>query len=160
MTVGVTVTAASGDCTPCALSYTDGLAGTGSPVDNAVLFLGALTRPALRSATVDVCNTSTVSGQIPGDVNQDGRIDIADPVRLAGFLFLGVPDVLPCGDGGNSDPGNTQLADWNGDSRNDIADLVGGLGWLFRGKPAHTLDILGDGSTCVPIPGCAEVCGQ
>ena len=159
LTVGATLPEFSGDCAPCILSYKDGLAGTSSPVDNEVLFLGELTRPPTLSATVDVCNTSTVSGQIPGDLNEDGRIDLSDPVRLAGFLFLGTPSVLPCGDGSNTDPGNALLADWNGDGRNDIADIVGELGWLFRGRSAHALDIRGDGSTCVPIPGCGVVCG-
>lgn len=89
----------------------------------------------------------------PGDCNLDGSVDIADAICLLGFLFLGSPARLPCGDGTRDDPANRELFDWNGDAGTNIADAVDLLGWLFRGGPPHVL-----GSDCRPTSGCPEAC--
>ena len=47
--------------------------------------------------------------QLPGDCNQDSRLDISDAVCLLGHLFLGSPPELPCGDGGVTDAANLEL---------------------------------------------------
>ena len=156
MTVEGRASGSRGDCSPCVLSFRDGLIGSGEPVDNKISLMESSSRPTLGSATVDVCVQD--SGQVPGDVNQDNRVDISDPQQVLGFLFLGRPTDLPCGDGTIEHPGNVGLADWNGDGRINIADPVGHLGWLFRGDPAHFLDIRGDGSGCVFLEGCPTVC--
>ena len=57
---------------------------------------------------------------VRGDVNQDGRIDIGDPIRLLAYLFAGAR-ILPCFD----------AADANDDERMDIADAIAILTYLF-----------------------------
>ena len=147
---------AVGECTPCTLSYTDGLVGSGQPVDNKVAFRNQTFRPFLVPATVEVCVAE--SNQIPGDIDQDGDADISDAIRLFGFLFLANPRVLPCGDGNVDSPSSTLLADWNGDGRVNLSDTVALLLWMFgRGSP-HSLGTSGNESTCVPIEGCSSVC--
>ena len=102
--------------------------------------------------------TVTVScdlgGQVPGDTNQDGKVDISDGVRLLGFLFLGDPTRLPCGDGNPANSGNAALLDWNGDGRIDLSDAVAELSWLFTSGPGHA-----GGAACQGIPECPRVCG-
>ena len=92
-------------------------------------------------------------GQLPGDCNQDRKLNIADPICLIGHLFGGFPTVLPCGDGNGSDPGNLGLLDSNGSGQLDLSDAVRLLQWSFFGGPAHVL-----GSECLEIPGCRGVC--
>jgi len=60
---------------------------------------------------------------IRGDANDDGRINIADPISVLGFLFGGGPEP-PCGD----------AADANDDGNIDIADPIKILGHLFGGE--------------------------
>jgi hypothetical protein len=99
--------------------------------------------------------TVTCGGrQLPGDCNQDGSTDISDAICLLGYLFLGSPAPLPCGDGSSEDPGNRDLLDWNASSALDLSDAIGLLTWLFQGGPPHAM-----GEECREIDGCAEVCG-
>ena len=91
-------------------------------------------------------------GQIPGDCNQDGAFDISDPVCVLGFLFLGRPEALPCGDGRGDDPSNRELYAWGGDTL-DLSSAVRGLRFLFFGGIPHPL--AGD---CVALPGCPDKC--
>jgi hypothetical protein len=93
-------------------------------------------------------------GQIPGDCTQDGRLDISDGICLLGFLFLGRPVRLPCGDGSINDVGNRALMDPDANGgRLNIADAVYLFQYLFLGGPPHVL-----GTGCVPITGCETVC--
>jgi len=91
--------------------------------------------------------------QIPGDCNQDGTIDLSDGVCIFGFLFLGNPVDLPCGNGRATDPGNRALVDFNGDNSIDLSDGVAALRFLFQGGPPHPL---GRPPACVRIIGCAN----
>ncbi len=92
--------------------------------------------------------------QKPGDINQDGLVDISDSVTLFNFLFVGNPEFLPCGNGSIVEPGNVSLTDHNGDDLIDISDGVAGLNWLFTaGSPPHVL-----GTECTAMVGCANVC--
>ena len=93
---------------------------------------------------------------IPGDCNSDGAIDISDAVCHFGFLFLGNPVGLPCGDESANDPANLALLDWNGDLVIDISDGIASVRWQFdagSGAPEHTL-----GTECTMIPTCPQVC--
>ena len=81
------------------------------------------------SYRITMCRNEGI--QKPSDVNQDGALDLSDAVALLGFLFLGTPELLPCGDGEASDPGNITLLDENGDGGIDISDAVGVLGFLY-----------------------------
>jgi hypothetical protein len=58
------------------------------------------------------------------DLDASGTIDIADPIRLLGWLFLGQP-VPPC----------EEAADANSSRSIDITDAIFILGWLFLGGP-------------------------
>jgi hypothetical protein len=103
-----------------------------------------------------VANFALLGGsQLPGDANQDRRLDLSDAVWVLGHLFLGTSPQLPCEGGGASSPGAGDLAltDFNGDGRIDISDPVGILGFLFLGSkpPAQ-------GTNCVPIVGCLDKC--
>jgi hypothetical protein len=97
-------------------------------------------------------------GQYPGDCNQDGSVDLSDAVCVLGFLFLGSPERLPCGDGTVESQSNRVLLDWNEDASVDLSDAVSTLNWLFNGGPAHVLNADLQGSACVRIQGCPDRC--
>lgn len=90
--------------------------------------------------------------QLPGDCNQSGVLDISDAICLFGFLFLGNPQLLPCGSGLGDDPGNVSLADSNGDGKVDLSDGVSVLSFLFSGGLPPDL-----GTDCVPMENCSAV---
>jgi hypothetical protein len=94
-------------------------------------------------------------GQVPGDANQDGVLDLSDAVTILGHLFGGKPDLLPCGDRTREDPGNVALLSSNGDDLVDISDAVHVLQYLFAAGAPHAL-----GSECVAIAGCPGICGK
>lgn len=91
----------------------------------------------------------------PFDCNQNGTVDVADPICVLRHLFLNLPPTLPCGDGTAIDPSNVSLFDWNGDSVIDLSDSVAGLLHLFLGGNPH---VLGPLDVCVPIEDCTEIC--
>jgi hypothetical protein len=96
----------------------------------------------------------TGGGQVPGDCNHDGVLDLSDSICLLLFLFSGSPSKLPCGDGAREDPANVALLSSNGDGQIDISDAVYMLQYLFSGGPPHAL-----GPRCRRIPGCPQQCG-
>jgi hypothetical protein len=57
---------------------------------------------------------------IRGDSNRDRRIDLSDPIRTLGYLFLG--GAMSCADG----------ADFNDDGKLEISDAVAALSFLFQ----------------------------
>ena len=91
--------------------------------------------------------------QRPGDCNQDGVLNISDASCLFGFLFLGTPGALPCGDGSAGDPGNQALVDVNGDANINLSDGIFLLNFLFSGGAPPSL-----GVDCVSMPGCPAAC--
>ncbi|HAK93667.1 MAG TPA: hypothetical protein DCM87_01330 [Planctomycetes bacterium] len=61
---------------------------------------------------------------VPGDANGDGKLDIADAVRILGYLFSqGAPPPCP------------NLADVNNDTKLDISDAISLLAHLFAHGP-------------------------
>jgi hypothetical protein len=92
--------------------------------------------------------------QVPGDTNQDGRLDISDPLGLLRFLFFGTPASLPCSVGKELPPRAAALQDSNGDLKIDLADPVHLLNYLFNGGSPHAMR-----TECVPIEGCEDRCG-
>lgn len=58
-----------------------------------------------------------------GDTNQDGNVDISDPISTLGFLFLGNPETLACMD----------ASDANDDGEVDISDAITTLTFKFLG---------------------------
>ena len=99
----------------------------------------------LGDAEFAILGSDVVIGTRPfvrGDVNQDRTIDIADPITLLRFLYVGIGNPF-CHDG----------ADSNDDEKLDISDCVYLLGFLFIGKepprppyPDKGLDRSGDGA--------------
>jgi Dockerin type I domain len=61
---------------------------------------------------------------LPGDVNQDGRRNIADITYFISFIFSGGPA-----------PGCRDQADVNSDNRVNIADVTYLITWVFQGGP-------------------------
>ena len=100
-----------------------------------------------------VTGVTAAGGQVPGDCNQDQDLDVSDASCLLGFLFLGRPGDLPCGDGSGDDPGNIVLADCNSDDQLDLSDGVCILNHLFNGRPPPA-----GGASCLLIEGCPESC--
>ncbi len=90
--------------------------------------------------------------QIPGDGNQDTRLDLSDTIYLLIHLFAGSTSPLPC-EGGLSEGGNLLVLDVNGDSRVDISDPVFLLNYLFLGGRAPSL-----GTVCIVLAGCGDRC--
>jgi hypothetical protein len=95
---------------------------------------------------------------VPGDGNQDGKLDLADAVLLLRHLFAGSPSSLPCERGTAANPGKGELAllDANGDLLINLSDAVSVLGWLFL--PDHPSPVLG--TRCRPIEGCPDACAK
>jgi len=105
------------------------------------------------TATVTVEDEAEGGQQKPGDCNQDGSVDLSDGICVLRHLFLGQPEVLPCGNGNYRDAPNLQLLDTNNDGGGDLADAIHILTYLFQGGPAPH-----GGEACLPIFGCPHVC--
>ncbi len=68
------------------------------------------------------------------DINRDQQVDVADPILLLGYLFLGV--AIPCLD----------AADFSDDGELDLSDAIGLLSFLFSqgSPPAYPYPVAGD----------------
>jgi hypothetical protein len=92
--------------------------------------------------------------QLPGDVNQDGRLDISDCVGLLRLLFAGAGQFpLPCEGDSVADGGNLTVLDNNADGSVDIADGIYVLNYLFSNGPPPAR-----GTTCIVVEGCQSSC--
>ena len=69
------------------------------------------------------------------DVNQNGRLDFADPLRALDYLMSGAPA-----------PGCIDAIDSNDDGRTDVSDVILSLIFLFAEGPTPP----------APYPGCGE----
>lgn len=125
----------------------------GDSADNCPLAFNPAQSDLDDDGTGDACEAPLVPPQVPGDCNQDGSLDVSDSICVFGFLFLGAPRGLPCGDGTGLDSGNLTLLDFNGDGAIDLSDGVTALGFLFLGGPPHAL-----GTECLRVAGCAGSC--
>jgi hypothetical protein len=142
------------------LLYENGFKGPGQPSKNQMEFFGGtiVKNPSLGSTTIRVAPLVVGGRQLPGDCNQDRTLDVSDAICLFGFLFLGAPVALPCGDGTVADPGNVRLADWQGDRAIDLSDGIGLLQFLFAGGAPHALASPEAPATgCVPMEGCPDL---
>lgn len=75
----------------------------------------------------EVANVAEITPElwfVRGEINGDGRIDIADPIRLLEFLF-----------GGGNAPKPPEAGDANADGSTDLSDAVYLLDFLFLGRP-------------------------
>jgi len=91
--------------------------------------------------------------QLPGDVTQDARLNIADALLFLRALFGEGAVSLPCGDGSLEGGANRLLLDASGDARVDVGDLLQLLNHLFQRGPQHTL-----GAECLRLDDCPDVC--
>ena len=87
---------------------------------------------------------------IPGDCNQDMRLNIADAICALDILFRAAP--LPCDDDPRSSA-NLAVLDWNGDTSLNLADALSVLNFLFRAAEGHVL-----GNLCTLVPACVDTC--
>ncbi len=85
--------------------------------------------------------------QKPGDVSQNGRIDVTDGIQTLLYLFGGRDG--PC----STVEGNETLMDTNGDGKVDTSDAVYTMTYLFLRGPAPAA-----GVACVRMSGCPDVC--
>ena len=91
--------------------------------------------------------------QLPGDLSQDGRVDLSDVVTLARLLFGGLSGRPRC-DATPEGAASTQLLlDINGDSAPNISDVISLASYLFTGGATPAL-----GTDCVRLPGCETIC--
>ena len=90
----------------------------------------------------------------PGNVNQDGSVNITDAIHLLRFLFGSMAVSLPCGDGTLEEQSNRLLLDIDGDRNLGLADVTHLLSYLFQGGPPPAL-----GTECVVLPACPDSCG-
>jgi hypothetical protein len=113
--------------------------------------------------------------QFPGDCNQDGTVNISDVICLFGFLFLGSPEALPCGDTARPEPDGSAgppsmsaqgssadiaLMDWNGDGALDLSDGTSMLMFLFIDNRPENDHAFAPARSCVPIAACPNLCGS
>lgn len=68
------------------------------------------------------------------DINRDQQVDVADPILLLGYLFLGAS--ISCLD----------AADFSDDGELDLSDAIGLLSFLFSQgtSPAYPYPVAGD----------------
>jgi hypothetical protein len=112
---------------------------------------------ARRSLILRVRPLDPGGGQVPGDCDQNGPLDISDGICLLGLLFGTDNAFPPCGEaaGGarESEDGTMTLLDFNGDARLDISDPIALLMYLFLGGSEHVL-----GQECRIVAGCQGAC--
>ena len=91
--------------------------------------------------------------QRPGDSNQDGLVDLSDPLHLLQRLFVGGIS-LPC-EGDLQSGGNLAVLDVSGDDTVNLSDAVYLVNYLFKGGDAPVL-----GQSCTRVQGCPSIsCG-
>jgi len=111
------------------ISWVDGLAGTGNPVQNRAT-VGGDFGPfcATQNAVVSfVCLGCDGVGFRRCDVNEDGRFDISDPIRALESHFLNLQRPRPECSG---------VSDCNGDLNVDLSDPIYALVHLYQGGAA------------------------
>jgi hypothetical protein len=119
------------------IEWEDGLVGAGQPVANVATVAGA---------TADFCTCQKLNIEfievedprnsfIRGDVNSDGKMDIADPINVVNYLFRQGPA-----------PACADSADANDDANIDVTDVMLMINHQFRAGAAPA----------APFPGCGK----
>ena len=117
-------------------SILDIVDGAGSPPT--ALIFSPPSGVAITPFDVDALLEFVLGGFVRGDSNQDGNVDVADPVYTLAFLFS-------MGPGGCDD-----AFDANDDGMIDIADPVYVLAYLFSGGPDPAPPFPNEGSDPTP----------
>ena len=108
----------------------------------------------LGSPGIDESGLEPRGRQLPGDTNQDARVDISDAVALLLHLFGRRPELPPCQDGNPDSPSNIAVLDSNGDDEVNVSDAVWLLAYMYQGGSPPSR-----GTNCVRLVGCPNVCG-
>lgn len=119
------------------IEFLDGLVGGGQPVPNVVTIAGD-TVPPDSFVALEVTGEGEVepkSDFIRGDANDDGKVNIADPIWIISELVRGGP-ATAC----------QSAADANDDGDVDLSDSMYLINWRFMGGPAPT----------APFPACGQ----
>ena len=117
------------EATSTEVAFLDGGEDWGSrPIANASVAFGQNYTPETASSFLLINGYVTVLPEIStfvrGDSNGDQKIDVADPIRTLGWLFVGLER-----------PACYDAADADDSGAIDIADAVGTLNHLFAGGP-------------------------
>lgn len=101
--------------------------GSPNPISN--IYSGkpgdAPIEPQLADGLVAILTGEPEGEFLRGDSNDDGELDISDPVYTLNFLFLG-----------STTPACEDAADANDDGEMDLSDAIWMLSFLFQGGPA------------------------
>jgi hypothetical protein len=106
--------------------------------------MGTSNRPALGRCDFEVRAVAAAFRR--GDFNDDGSVDVSDPVSILGCKFLGLP-CARCRDAGDA----------NDDGELDISDAVSLLSFLFLGGVAPRApgpQTCGSDPTADALPAC------
>jgi len=136
LTVGGTSPAIPGERLEGRIQFQDSCRGSGKPVHNVITWQGGSVKPDFGVPCEIAVNAFVAPRFRRGDPNEDGDMDISDPLFILGCKFLGT-GCPECRDAG----------DLNDDGAMDISDAVHGLNFLFSGGPPP------------PYPG-PEACGS
>jgi hypothetical protein len=117
----LTVEAAGEGC-ECGLKFTDGLRGSGQPLENLVAYRGQACLPGIADARFDFCGEP---GFRRGDADGNGELEITDGINVLGLFFLGALQ-----------PRCLEAADADDNGVVEITDAIRVLGFLFLGGPA------------------------
>jgi hypothetical protein len=139
--------------------FTTRIGSSGAPIVPSVTYNGegvTETKGAPRLRLLDCPLVLKAVGPIDNfircDSTDDGRLDIADPVRILEQLFLGEGAPIRC----------PAAADCNGDGKRDLSDAIYGLSYLFLGTappPAPYPDCARpEGTTAEDCPGGSTRC--
>jgi hypothetical protein len=132
--------------------FVDGAVGPGQPVNNTYRHKGGVSKlfDSLLPGSITVVAKSMAAIK-PGDANQDGTLDIADPTAALAWFFSGVdlptpPESELCfvipgirGERDRLTEVGLRVLDWNCDSILDLGDPVSQLSWQFQSAFAHSL---------------------
>lgn len=91
--------------------------------------------------------------QKPGDLNQDGALDLSDAISLLLYLFGDDPVALPCEGGVEPGSANLLLLDVNGSNGLNLSDAIFILDYLFGDGAEPAL-----GEDCIRMEGCPNRC--
>ncbi len=120
------------------LELNDGLVGQGQPVKNVFTVAGKSVPPCNQSTAILSVSIAPPQGDtfIRGDGNDDGKVNIADPIWIISELFRNGPS-SPC----------QRAADANDDLSVDLADATYLINYRFLGGP----------EPAAPFPGCDTI---
>ena len=138
--LGLSVESASAqgaDAITGSITWEDGLIGAGQPVAN-VATVGGGSADFCAKQTLNVTFTEIEdlrNSFLRGDVNSDGKMDIADPINVVNYLFRNGPE-----------PSCDDAADANDDSNVDVTDVMLMINHQFRAGEAPS----------APFPACGR----